>query len=379
MLKDDYHEDLFAETRMSFGDHIEELRTCLVRALLGLALGVVASFFFGTYVVDLIKDPVEKALVEHFVEYYRKHADERNRLLTRFTEELYKDNPEEVFTALNEPRTIQFSLSAKELDQQLRKLYPKLFEGVEAPTADATRVPLAGQVRPLDVVNELQGPLSLLSRRITLTTLAAPEMFFVYFKVCLLSGLVISCPWVFYQLWKFVAAGLYPQEKAYVYYSLGPAVLLFLAGVFLCQFFIIPKALDALLSFNLMMNVEPDFRLNEWLSFAIVMPVVTGLCFQTPLVMFVLAKIGIFTAETYAAKRKMAIFIMLIFTAIITPTIDAISLLAVWLPMVLLYELGIWVVRWRVKQEPFDSSEEVPYQPETAAANNPSADGYRET
>jgi sec-independent protein translocase protein TatC len=377
MATHEYDEDLFAETRMSFGDHLEELRTCLIRALLGLALGVVISFFFGWYVVDLIKSPVENALIRHYVKFYEQNPEARNKLLEEFRRRL-EEEPNEVLQALNEPRPIRFRLSAKEIDERMRMLYPQLFAGVEPPKADAEPVALSGMVRPLDVIYELESALSVLVRRTTPTTLAAPEMFFVYFKVCLITGFVLSSPWVFFQIWKFIAAGLYPHEKRYVYASLGPAVFLFLGGVVLCQFVIIPKALGALLDFNLWLNVEPDFRLNEWLSFAILLPVVTGLCFQTPLVMFVLAKIGIFTAEDYAAKRRMAIFIMLIFTAVITPTVDYFSLLAVWLPMVALYEVGIWIVRWKVKSEAPEDYDEVPYQPEPATAKSASVDGYRD-
>jgi sec-independent protein translocase protein TatC len=361
-------DDLFSETRMSFGDHLEELRTCMVRALLGLLVGVVLSFFFGGYIVALIKTPVEDALLDYYIDHLKKHATERNKLLSRFMQELQKDEPEEVLKLVNEPKSIPITLSAQELDQQFRRLYPKLFERVDPPPADAPPITLQASVRPLDVVTQLESAFALLIKRTTLSTLSAPEMFFVYFKVCLLSGIVLSCPWVFYQIWRFVAAGLYPNEKRYVYASLAPAIFLFLSGVLLCQFVIIPKALGALLEFNLMLNVEPDFRLNEWLSFAILMPVVTGLCFQTPLVMFVLAKIGMFTAADYSAKRRMAIFIMLIFTAFITPTIDIPSLMLVWLPMVVLYEVGIWVVRWQVKPALLDDVNEVPYQP--------SVDGY---
>ena len=165
----------------------------------------------------------------------------------------------------------------------------------------------------------------------------------VYFKVCMVCGLVIGSPWIFYQIWQFVAAGLYPHEKRYVHLYLPFSLGLFLAGVFLCQFFVIPKALEALLWFNEWIGLEPDLRLNEWLSFAILMPLVFGASFQTPLVMMALNKVGIISIQTYRQKRRFALFFMAIFTALITPTPDALTMLFLWVPLVALYELGIFL------------------------------------
>src|SRR5205807_815567 len=128
------------------------------------------------------------------------------------------------------------------------------------------------QIRPLDLATELTGPLAKVGRRPTLSTLSIQEAFMVYFKVCIVAGLVLASPWIFYQIWSFVAAGLYPHEKRYVNVFLPVSLGLFLVGVLVCQFLVIPKAIEALLFFNEWMNMEPDLRLNEWLTFAIMMP-----------------------------------------------------------------------------------------------------------
>src|SRR5436190_1160864 len=82
------------------------------------------------------------------------------------------------------------------------------------------------------------------------TPLRAEEAFFVWFKVCLVTGLVVGSPWIFWQVWMFVAAGLYPEEKGLVHKYLPISLGLFLAGVVICELFVIPKALEALLWFN---------------------------------------------------------------------------------------------------------------------------------
>ena len=113
------------------------------------------------------------------------------------------------------------------------------------------------------------------------------------------SGLVLSSPWVFYQLWAFVAAGLYRHERQYVKKFLPFSLGLFLGGVLLCFFGVLPLTLKFLLQFNVWLGIEPTLRISEWMSFATILPLVFGLAFQTPLVMLFLARIGIFTADDY--------------------------------------------------------------------------------
>jgi sec-independent protein translocase protein TatC len=121
---------------------------------------------------------------------------------------------------------------------------------------------------------------------------------------------------------------------------------LFLAGVFLCQFIVLPGTVRALLAFNEYIDVDPDLRLNEWLSFAIIMPLVFGVSFQTPLVMFVLNRVGIFTAAQYASKWRIAMFLLAAFSAVITPSPDAVTMLYLFVPLFGLYLLGVAVCWW---------------------------------
>src|SRR5262249_57292693 len=102
------------------------------------------------------------------------------------------------------------------------------------------------------------------------------------------------------------------HEKKYVHKYLPISLGLFLAGVLLCQFMVIPKAIEALLWFNEWLGLEPDLRLNEWLSFALLLPLVFGLSFQTTMVMLFLAKLGILDADSFRKKRRIAWFVMAI-------------------------------------------------------------------
>ena len=113
----------------------------------------------------------------------------------------------------------------------------------------------------------------------------------IYFGVCMVTGLVIASPWVFYQIWAFIAAGLYRHERHYVKKFIPFSLGLFLGGGFLCFFFVLPYTLQFLLEFNVWLGIEPTLRISEWISFATILPLVFGVCFQTPLVMMLLDRI----------------------------------------------------------------------------------------
>ena len=179
-----------------------------------------------------------------------------------------------------------------------------------------------------------------------LTTLSVQEGMVVYFKVALLCSAVLARPWMLYQLWAFVAAGLYPSERAAVYRLFGPSVGLFLLGVLLCQFVVLPGAVKALIGFNRWLELDPDIRLNEWLGFALILPLVFGVSFQTPLVMFFLNRIGTFGWEDYWSKWRHAVMVLALFSAVITPTPDAITMLYLFVPMFALYLVGIAVCKY---------------------------------
>jgi sec-independent protein translocase protein TatC len=243
------------------------------------------------------------------------------------------------------PETVAKMKGVKPKD--LPEKYQDGMDGLEAPVL----------IPPVDTENALLPGRNVIRPR-TLTTLSVQEALVVYFKVCLVAGLVIASPWVFWQIWSFVAAGLYPHEKRLVHVYLPFSLGLFLAGVFVCQFLVMPQAVAAMLWFNEWLGMTPDLRLNEWLSFAIWMPVIFGLSFQTPLVMLFTGKLGIADVPFYAEKRKYAYFAMCVFAAIITPSPDAITMLMLAVPMCLLYELGIILIKMQPKSEFEDQESE---------------------
>jgi sec-independent protein translocase protein TatC len=351
-----YDDDFFKDTRMSFGDHLDELRSRMIKAVKALLVCLVIGFVLdgigstmgwkwfglGKPVLELIKAPVEEQMNVFFDERAWRVEDAKLQQQNASKEERERKKKEFMANCdhmrsasieeLNKPQPIHVEIKREELRQALK--------------GDEEYAQITLGVPPLDLAMKDRIQREVIGRRNQLTTLSAQEMFVVYFKVTLLCGFILACPIIFYQFWAFVGAGLYPHEKAYVHRYLPFSVGLFIAGVLLCFIWVLPGAVKALLAFNDWLGVDPDIRLNEWLSLAIILPLVFGISFQTPLAMLILCRIGMFTWEDYWSKWRHATMILAVFAAIITPTPDAVTMLYLFIPMLALYMLGILLCRW---------------------------------
>ena len=183
----------------------------------------------------------------------------------------------------------------------------RCFPDLPVPSADALKARYVELPQELNHSGLITAVEAIVERNDSLIALGPMEPAVIFFRVCLVTGLVLASPWVFYQVWAFIAAGLYRHERSSVYKYLPYSLGLFLAGVFICFFAVLPLTLRFLLEFNVWLGVKPMLRLSEWMGFATILPLVFGLCFQTPLVMMFLSRIGIFTASDYRAKRRPAI------------------------------------------------------------------------
>lgn len=357
-------DDFFAETRMTFGDHLEDLRAHLWRAIAGFGVALFLSFFIGKAAVDFITSPVKKQLRE----FYNRRVEKTMRELDndpRLREANKETGFTKVFFRRDQLQAVLKGEADKDFKRPIRKrddkenddrsMLDKLIGrggDKDKPKEDEEEVGKEALVglwishgEPLKEVGNLQEATRIVGDFDSMATLNVTEAFMVWFKVCIVCGIIIGSPWIFWQIWMFVAAGLYPHEKKLVHVYLPVSLGLFLTGVVVCEFLVIPRAIEALLWFNEWLGLKPDLRLNEWLSFAIFMPLIFGLSFQTPLVMLFTAKLGIVNADSFRNKRRYAWMGMALFAAICTPSTDALSMLFLWVPMSLLFELGIWLIK----------------------------------
>jgi sec-independent protein translocase protein TatC len=229
------------DTTMSLGDHLEELRGRLIKALLGLAVGVVIGLIFFPQIIAFVQKPYVTAM------------------------------------------------------------------GPEA----------------------------------FLIVLGPADGFISYIKISLLSGLILTCPWVFYQIWMFVAAGLYPHEKRYVHIATPFSAVLFVIGALFFLLVVAPLTLDFLVKFNeKMLGVSSTFTFALYISFVTMLMLVFGFAFQTPVAIFFLNKTGLVTVDMLCRSRKFVIIAIFIIAAMATPP-DPVSQVTLAVPLYALFELGI--------------------------------------
>lgn len=166
----------------------------------------------------------------------------------------------------------------------------------------------------------------------------------VFFKVAIVIGLVIAMPVIMYQLFQFARPGLEPIERRYVLIGAPAASLSFAAGVVFAATVLLPAALPFLQGF-LRGIVEQRYSIDRYISFVSNILVWAGLVFETPLVMYFLAKLGVVTPEGFAKARRVVVIGAAAGAAVITPTTDPVNMLLVMVPFMLLYELGILLAR----------------------------------
>ncbi len=168
-----------------------------------------------------------------------------------------------------------------------------------------------------------------------------PEAFFTRMEIAFVAGFFLASPAIFYQIWSFVAPGLYDEEKKYIIPIAFLSALFFIAGGIFCYFIVFPFAFNFFISYS-----TPEIlmtpKISDYLSFVLKLMFAFGLIFEMPIFTLFLARLGILTASMMRRARRYAIVIIFILAAILTPP-DVISQLLMACPMLLLYELSIGV------------------------------------
>jgi sec-independent protein translocase protein TatC len=170
------------------------------------------------------------------------------------------------------------------------------------------------------------------------------EMFITYFKVALLAGVLLAMPVLVYELVQYIWPGLQGGERKYVGIIVPGATISFVAGVLFTYFVLLPFSLRYLVSFggNL---AEAQWAIGEYITFVTTLLFWSGVVFETPLIMFFLARLGIVTPQFLSKNRKFAIIIIAVVAAVITPTPDPFNMGLVMIPLLLMYETGILLAK----------------------------------
>jgi sec-independent protein translocase protein TatC len=434
-------DDLFKDSVMTFGEHLEELRGCLWRAILGIVIGFVLGLFVAGPLVRFIQSPLEKALQRYYLQTAEQELrrvnpnatdDDLALVVQRMMvfDDIYLE-PRQLSAALREAfpdRVGNLDLPAEaiavgdvsspELLAERLKEHPtpaveRIYSQLSKAEREAVDVLAGSETPPADAADKLAAALNRLLSDATLyetgafatvslseqdradlakaaelspdrlrhlnwtllratfpgqivaphtsllsvrqwrpivddprtrtRALSSQEAFMIWLKAALIAGLVLAGPWVFYQVWMFVAAGLYPHERRFVHVYLPFSIGLFILGVFMSGFVFKP-ILNFFLGFNRSMGIDPEPRISEWLSFVLFLPLGFGLAFQLPIVMLFLERIGVFTVGVYLKHWRLAVLVIWIIAAVATPS-DPISIFYLAVPLMALFFGGIIICK----------------------------------
>ena len=179
---------------------------------------------------------------------------------------------------------------------------------------------------------------------IDLVFIDVAEMLGTYMKVVFYCGIALSLPYLIYQLVRFLSPAMTDKEKRYLYFSMPLVVLLFVAGVCFAYFIFLPPALNILLHFGGDI-ARPMIDVSSYVSVLVRLLLAVGLVFEMPLVITLLAKLGVVSPQKLAKGRKWAVLAAFVLGAVITPTVDPVNQTLIAAPIIVLYELSIWLAK----------------------------------
>jgi len=171
------------------------------------------------------------------------------------------------------------------------------------------------------------------------------EAFFTYMKIAFFASLILTSPFILYQIWKFVAPGLLPKERKYVVPFVLSSSLLFIAGVLFGYFVALPPAFKFFVSFN-NQYLQALLSFKDYLSLFVTFLLGFGISFELPIFIFFLTKLGVVNPRLLSQQRRYAILIIFIVAAILTPSPDALSQILMAIPLLFLYEVSIFVSKF---------------------------------
>jgi sec-independent protein translocase protein TatC len=177
---------------------------------------------------------------------------------------------------------------------------------------------------------------------------APGERFWMHIKISVVGAIVLSLPVLLYQAWKFIAPGLFPNEKRYLGPFIVASSIFFIIGAAFCFIVVLPFALGFLLEYKMdkTQDLHTLISIGEYINFSLKFVLAFGAVFELPVVILLLTKMGVVTPVMLSKNRKYAVLISFILAAILTPTGDAFNLMLMAVPILILYEVGILASRF---------------------------------
>ena len=376
-LRDKAHED----EEKPFLEHLEDLRVVITRIVITLLVAMSVCFVFRNELMQIIRRPVEevwkisqndklpsdspveldldtwemaKLAASNTASFSPAQRDHYYQIMDSDGEKNLKFHTESVLYYRAAIHVENTNEKGKGFIEELPEISPEL--------RDQLLALIQEENRPDAAVNA-KGKLVLMQ------ALNPTEGFMLSIKLSLFAGIVISFPLLLLFTLQFVLPGLKNNEKR----ALWPALLigfgLFLTGVLFSYFLVLPKVLDFFYNYSQEMGVTNEWRIGYYISFATQFTLIFGLSFELPVVVMTMVRIGILNYEIMRNTRSYAILAIVVIAAIITPTPDAFTLLLLAGPMIILYEICIWLAFfYRRKQREKELAEEAELRKKMLAA-----------
>ncbi|HED65656.1 MAG TPA: twin-arginine translocase subunit TatC [Planctomycetes bacterium] len=275
-------DDPFAHTRMSLAEHLDELRSRLIKGLSAILVVFLVAWFFQDEVTRIMARPYTQAM--------------------GWLEEYYVQEAEEVLAEHPDRKRTEYFITDDPSDKRLRNFETRL------------------------------------------VTIRPGESFLFVLKVCFYISLIVGSPVLLWQMWQFIAAGLYPKEKRAIVLYFPFSLLAFLSGILFGYFWIVPYGMYFL---NRTVSIEvstPSITVQYFLTFLTGLCLVFGLVFQLPLLMTFLASVGMLDPRTITKYRGHFVVGAFVVAAILTPP-DPFTQAMMAVPLVILFEIGIWCAK----------------------------------
>lgn len=173
----------------------------------------------------------------------------------------------------------------------------------------------------------------------------------IHFQLCFVGGIIFALPFIFYFIGNYLLPALSDRERRWILPVFFAGVFLFLLGVCFCYFALLPNTLRVFIEYNEWFGFKTTWTISYYLDFVVNMLLAFGICFELPLVVLALNAMGIVNSPMLSSGRRHAILIILIFSAVITPTPDAFSMMMMAGPMYVLYEICIWITWFRDRKQ----------------------------
>ena len=323
--------------QMSFLEHLDELRRRLIHSFIFVFLAASVSWFFADRIYNFLAVPVERALAEAQRTQVPIAGQVGNETITSIATLKENDAGRYVFAQETKLGTSLIPAGASVTARVVKDSQGKLGLFTDEALYSGTTVIPKGVRLPTDLA--ANDAYSGVNDKLIVTS--ALEPFSLYVKVSLYAAVCVSIPFLLWQIWAFVSPGLYPHERAYVTPFIALSSISFVIGAAFAYYVIFPPAAKYLL------GLGSDFRLllkaDDYFDFIIIVMLGMGVVFQMPAITYVLARIGLITARLMIRVWKMALIVILIAAAVLSPTNDIPNMLLFAAPMLVLYVVSIFV------------------------------------